>query len=632
MIGQKSLPVTEIRDRLISPIFEFLKTVADSHQARNVACMGQEDRVVRISIKHFLSSLTLVLLVALTAAAQAPATGQLTGTIIDVQRALIPRATILARNDQTGAEFRTVANEVGAWQLSSVPSGSYTITVTAQGFRISTLNEIKLDAGSSSTVDATLQIGFANTLVVTASKFEEEVVNAPATASVIPEQAIRDAPIRHMADLMRTVPGMNVVQMSARSLAVTSRAATGVMPSTQLVLVDGRTAYADYLAGTYWDTVPTSIDEIKQMEVVRGPASAVWGPYAMNGVVNIVTKPPREMLGTTLTFGIGTFDRSGGAAESNRGSLYYVSGTHAQALNDRWALKIAAGFSTQDAFARPQGAIPNDFHTPYPLFPNVGATQPKVDGRVDYDFPNGKQHLAFGGGFTTGTGICYSGFGPSKADWPDRAGYGRANYSRSALNITGYVNTFDIKDTYLLFVDPAGQALQWRVKSQIYNIDFNNSHTIRAKHLISYGGNFRHMYVNAVQMPGVRRHNEGGAYFQDEMILSEHFRWVVGARMDKSDVLNGVVFSPRTTFMVKPVPGQTFRVSYNRAYVAPWTLLNYFEMSFSSSIDLGLIDPQLAGTYYYFPVHMSGNRDLKEQSMNAYEADIRQALPGTGSI
>ena len=118
------------------------------------------------------------------------------------------------------------------------------------------------------------------------------MINAPATASVIPEQTIRDASTRHMADLLRAVPGINVAQMSARQLNVTSRSATEVLPATQLVLIDGRTAYADYLGLTAWDNVPANIDEIKQMEVIRGPASAVWGAYAMNGVINIITKPP----------------------------------------------------------------------------------------------------------------------------------------------------------------------------------------------------------------------------------------------------------------------------------------------------------------------------------------------------
>jgi outer membrane receptor for ferrienterochelin and colicin len=359
-----------------------------------------------------------------------------------------------------------------------------------------------------------------------------------------------------MADLLRAVPGMNVAQVSARQLSVISRSATGVMPTTQLVLVDGRTAYADYLGLTACDNVAANIDEIKQMEVIRGPASAVWGAYAMNGVVNIITKPPREMLGTALTLGIGTFDRSGGAAESNRGALYYVSSTHAQALSDRWAFKITGGVSTQDAFARPQGSIPNAFHTPYPPFPNVGATQPKVDARADYDLPDGKQHLTFGGGYNTGSGLYYSGFGPIKPNPRDKAGYGKVNYLHDALRITGYVNIFDAENKFLLFVDPAGQAIRWQAKAQIYNLDFSNSRTVYAKHLISYGGSFRHMEINAAQMPGARRHNEGGAYFQDEMLLSEHFRWVVGARIDKSDVLSGVVLILRANVTGQLIGGK----------------------------------------------------------------------------
>ena len=180
--------------------------------------MTQEDRMVRMVARHFLSSLALVLLVALVAAAQAPTTGRLTGTVTDPAGAVIPGAAILAKNAQTGSEFRAVANEVGVWVIPSVPSGSYTVSVNAQGFRTATFKEIKVDTGATATVDATLQIGLADTVVVTASKFEEEVVNAPATATVISEQTIRDSPSQNLADLLRAVPGMNVAQTSAREL------------------------------------------------------------------------------------------------------------------------------------------------------------------------------------------------------------------------------------------------------------------------------------------------------------------------------------------------------------------------------------------------------------------------------
>ena len=122
---------------------------------------------------------------------------------------------------------------------------------------------------------------------------------------------------------------------------------------------------------------------------------------------------------------------------------------------------------------------------------------------------------------------------------------------------------------------PPGNRSNGDAKTQTYDVEFGDSRMVQAKHLISYGGNFRHNEINASVMPEAKSRNEGGAYFQDEILLSEHFRWVVGARVDKFDILKGAVFSPRTTFMVKPAPGQTFRVSYNRAYVAPSVLLNY---------------------------------------------------------
>jgi outer membrane receptor protein involved in Fe transport len=587
-------------------------TVTDS------AGMTREDRMVRISAKYLLASLALVLLTALFAVAQAPATGKLTGTVTDAQIAVIPRATILAKNDQTGAEFRTVANEVGVWVIPSIPSGSYTVTVTAQGFRIATLKEIKVDTGSSATVDATLQIGFDRTIVVTASKFEEEVVNAPATASVISEQTIRYSPTQNFGDLLRAVPGMNVTQTSAGSFGVNGRAAGGATPYAQLALIDGRTLYQDTVGWIIWSVVPTNLDGVKQMEVVRGPASAVWGAYAMNGVINIITKPPREALGTSFTFGIGTFDRSGGVAESNRGSLYYVNATHAQALNDRWAFKLTGSAYTQDAFARPKGTIPNQFNLyPSPSFKNEGTTQPKIDARVDYDLPGGKRHFTFACGYARSSGIEGGAMGGARSDMA--SSYGKLDYIRGALRISGYANKFTTDGTMLIRFTPTGQPLPWIDHNQAYHFEFSDFRKVLARHLFSYGGNVRHSEISLLMgVTGPKKRTEGGVYLQDEVLLSDHFRWVVGARMDKFDNVKGALFSPRTTFNVKPASGQTFRVSYNRAYVAPAVIYNYWQWDMMSWWDLGiLIHPLLAG--YSHPFRMDGNRNLKVPSLDAYE-------------
>src|SRR3954452_3816252 len=142
---------------------------------------------------------------------------------------------------------------------------------------------------------------YEETVVVSASRTEEKLVNAPATMTVIGTRAIESAPTQNFAELLRAVPGVNITQVSARDINVTTRGATGTLATGQLALLDGRSLYQDFFGFVMWDFLPVNLNEIKQVEVIRGPASAVWGANALNGVVNVITKSPREMQGTSFT-------------------------------------------------------------------------------------------------------------------------------------------------------------------------------------------------------------------------------------------------------------------------------------------------------------------------------------------
>jgi outer membrane receptor for ferrienterochelin and colicin len=83
-------------------------------------------------------------------------------------------------------------------------------------------------------------------VVVSASRVESTVIDAPATVSVIGAKAIESAPAQGYADLLRSVPGLNVIQMSARDFNLTARQATGTIATSQLALVDGRSIYLDF--------------------------------------------------------------------------------------------------------------------------------------------------------------------------------------------------------------------------------------------------------------------------------------------------------------------------------------------------------------------------------------------------
>jgi outer membrane receptor protein involved in Fe transport len=463
---------------------------------------------------------------------------------------------------------------------------------------------------------------YEETIVVTASRVEQTLVNAPATVTVIDSRAIENTPGQHFGELLRSVPGLNITQTSARDIQLTSRSATGTLATSQLALLDGRTIYQDFFGFVMWDMLPVNLNEIKQIEVIRGPASAIWGANAQTGVVNVITKPPREMQGTSFTLGAGGFDRGVGPQTQSTGSIFYLSGTHAQAVDERWAFKVSAGAYTQDAMPRPVGRIPNAFGTPFPPFENQGTTQPKFDGRVDYDFEDGRQKLIFAGGYAGTEGIIHTGIGPFDISRGSAMGYGKVNYSRGALRVNFFTNILDGDAANLLTRDPLGSPILFAFNTKTFDVEVGNVQTVGTRHVLSYGGNVRHNAFDLSLAPRGDSRSEAGAYLQDEIFLSDHLRWVIGGRVDRFSVLDHAVFSPRTALLVKPDPHHTVRLSYNRAYRAPSLVNNFLDVTITEPIDLtpfAALNPALAGRTYLLPIQAVGNEDLDEQTMNAYE-------------
>jgi iron complex outermembrane receptor protein len=462
-------------------------------------------------------------------------------------------------------------------------------------------------------------VSYEEQVVVTASRTEQQLVNAPAAVTLVPTTTIQNSPATNIGDLLRTVPGVNVSQGSARDVNITSRGATSTLATSQLALVDGRSVYLDFFGMVMWDLVPTNPHEIRQIEVIRGPASAVWGANAMTGVINVITRSPRELAAqapTTVTIGAGAFNRSVGDLDRDSGSLFYVNGSHARAVNDRWAFKLSAGYFTQDPMPRPVGTIPNAFRTPYPGYSNTGTSQPKFDARVDYDVAGGGT-VSFSGGVAGTEGIIHSGIGPFDIGSDSKMGYFSTRYQNGARRIGFFTNLLDASASNLLTRGATGQPLILTFDTRTFDIEASDARTIGSRHVLSYGGNYRHNAFDISLAPAGDDRNEGGGYVQDEIFFGSRFRWVVGGRVDKFSSIDDAVFSPRTTFMVKPAPAQTFRVSFNRAFRAPSFINNHIDTTVLNEVNLSALSPALAR--FVFPIRAVGNADLTQETMTAYE-------------
>src|SRR5262245_54286967 len=307
-------------------------------------------------------------------------------------------------------------------------------------------------------------------VVVSASKVESTLINAPATMSVLTTEDLATSPAQNYGDLLRSVPGMNVIQTSARDINMTSRQSTSTLTNSQLVLLDGRSIYLDFFGLVLWDWVPQSPNEIKQIEVVRGPASAVWGANALTGVVNIITKTPRDAEGFGLNLSGGLFDRDGGSRQADGdGYTYGGNFTYAHAPSEKLAYRLSAGYFNSDPYSRPVGIVPLGTHpldssiktggAPYPedsagtgSFQNQGTSQPKVDLRVDQEFDNGGR-LVYEGGYAGTKGIIHTGIGPFDIQSGSYLAHGKLNYSKNALKVNFFANFVDADAPNLLQID-----------------------------------------------------------------------------------------------------------------------------------------------------------------------------------
>ncbi|QQR72903.1 MAG: TonB-dependent receptor [Holophagales bacterium] len=449
-------------------------------------------------------------------------------------------------------------------------------------------------------------------LVVTASRTEQHLHDAPVTMSVIDAIEIEKTPADDAGDLLRNVPGLNVAQMSARDIQVSGRESTNSLATGQLVLLDGRSLYLDFFGFVAWDFVPLDFSELKQVEVVRGPGSAVWGANAFSGVINLITKSPKEMVGTRLTLG-------GGELGTMYGSLSHAG------VSGKLGYKLSGAYYEQDPYERPSGVIPgtNPART-YPEFVNQGTAQPKFDIGFDVELDEAS-NLDFALGYAGTDGIIHTGIGPFDMKKNTALSFGKLDWNRQAMHVGLFYNRLDGEAKNLLTVGPTGAPINFVFKTDTYNLEAGNTNLVGEKLLFTYGANARKNKFDLSIAPRGDARDEYGAYLQGEFMFNDRWRWVIGGRYDNLDPIGGV-FSPRTALVFAIEPQQTIRLSYGRAFRAPSVVNNYLQTSIISTLV-----PPLAPGYPYFPLvtNVTGNEDLVEEKTDAYDLGYLLTKGGT---
>jgi outer membrane receptor protein involved in Fe transport len=287
-----------------------------------------------------------------------------------------------------------------------------------------------------------------------------------------------------------------------------------------------------------------------------------------------------------------------------------LSATHSAAVNDRWSYRVSAGFSSQDALPRPAGALPSG--TPYPSFANSGAHLPKVNARADYDLSGGGR-VTMEGGVAGTAGIIHTGIGPADIERGSRLGYALGRYENGGRRVAVFTNILRADAATLLSVGLDRRPIPLDFDTTTFDLEAGDIRAVGTRHALSYGGNYRHNAFTISLAPDGDDRNEGGAYLQDEIFLTDRFRWIVGGRLDKFSSIEGAVFSPRTTLLFKPAGAHTLRASFNRAFRSPSLVNNSLDITIVTPVTLPVVG------VFAFPTRAVGDADLEQETLTAYE-------------
>ncbi len=600
----------------------------------------------------------LALTVAQVGVVHAQATATIRGTVIrGGDGEAIPGVQITVR----GTGLATATGIGGKYVLPRVPVGAQVITFRWLGYAPV---DRQVTVSGDMTLDVTMEpqpISLADLQVSAASREPERIVEAPAAiTSIDPRVLDNTAPTGQAPLALAQAPGVDLVQSGMNDFNINARGFNSSLNRRVLTLLDGRDLAIAFLGSQEWNTLPVSLDELRSMELVRGPGSALYGANAFAGVINMTTLSPRESPGAKLSL-------SGGELSS-----YRADGRWAGVFADnRIGVRLNGGYSSSDTWTRSRTAADGmDLAREYAAAGvTVGATSPEAlplngqtlgagraatgdrkpitalygSGRADYYLDNGGVFTVEGGASQVENETLVTGIGRVQVVKGFKP-YARAAYNSNHLNVFGYWNRRESKDPQYSLASGA-PLLE---KSDIFHIEAQgNTNFLDGDGRLILGTSFRQYNVNTsgtlMRPEDDDRHDKVySVYGQLEYHLSDQVRLVGAARYDEGDLFDGQ-FSPKGGIVWSPNENNSFRFTVNRAFQTP----NYSEFFLRvnaaapanfSALEGGLrqsaLGPALQGVPQgelftnsaAVPVYARGNANLDVEKTVGWELGWKGAL------
>jgi len=420
-------------------------------------------------------------------------------------------------------------------------------------------------------------------IVITAAKREQPIIESPSTINVIIAEQIRETGVTNLADIFRIVPGIDVMGFSVSDLKLTARGLYGSGSDRMLVLIDGRPIYYDFFGYTFWTLIPIIAEDIKQIEIVRGPGSALYGANAFAGVINILTKSPEDLEGTRIQVNGGEFD------------TYMASVTHANSLG-RFGYKGSLGWDRANHWRDTN---------------QIGKRGIRGDVKIEYE-PKPTARATLYAAHSDTIGETLTSLNPFKMDV--KTSCLKLNYTQNNLKFQTFWTRMygDVPDSYI----GANHVL-----TDTYDIEVQNSIRLGSRNIVTVGGSYRLNTINSNLIDEFHRQHLWAAYLQDEFKPVDKLALTVGARYDQHPLTENPL-TPRASITYSPAKNHIFRVSVGKAFRNPSFMESYLLVSYKQT--LSELNPQLPEIP--FTVKVLGNPSLNPEKIKTYELSYQTIL------
>ena len=538
------------------------------------------------------------------------------GTVSGADGSALAGANVTVEGTDMGAS----SNQDGSFSISGLSDGDYTLTASYIGYDAASAT-VSVSGGQAANVNLTLESGNVrlNQVVVSASFKKELVTEAPASVEVFGGAELEARGATTIADVLSNRAGVETMKTGLEGSNVTVRGFNGVFSGAIHAVVDNRWSRAPVVNAQLLQFMGPDDSDIERVELVRGPASPMYGPDTQQGVIAMFSKSPFNQ-GNRVSVTVGERDymkvyarvaQQWGARAATRIAISHRSfndweanmpatqaEANAQGHNYWEPTMIRRGLATpvypfisyggeNDPYKDPVTGSPND--AAFDFNPEATTVDMKTEFRPDL-----KSNLTLNFRMANVSAIEMTGVGRALADdatlYQAQVSYLRQGFLGGDLFLNLFTNWNDQKSTYnlstgnIVYDESSNLAFQLQ-----HNLELNNGQSL------VWGGD---MLQRTPDTQGtINGKNEDiddfdniGAYFSYEKKWDNGVKFVGTGRMDSNNYLSDIgtdfVFAPKLALVWSPedVRG-TFRLTYGENIDLPG--------NFTKNLDIAVLGTNL---------------------------------------